>query len=62
MTNNKPCRKDLLQWINVVSFAVDDVQLFLDTHRKMRRLWRISTNMTNYANRHSKNMPCITVL
>lgn len=29
---NKPCRKDLLQWINVVSFAVDDVKLFLDTH------------------------------
>ena len=29
---NKPCRKDLLRWINIVSFAVDDVQLFLDTH------------------------------
>ena len=28
----KPCRKDLLQWINVVSFAIDDVKLFLDTH------------------------------
>lgn len=27
-----PCRKDLLQWINVVSFAVDDAKLFLDTH------------------------------
>lgn len=32
MNNNKPCRKDLLQWINVVSFAVNDAQLFLDTH------------------------------
>ena len=32
MTNNTPCRHDLLQWINVVSFAVNDVQLFLDTH------------------------------
>ncbi len=32
MMNNKPCRNDLLQWINVVSFAVDDVKLFLDTH------------------------------
>ncbi len=30
--NNRPCRKELLQWINVVSFAVDDVKLFLDTH------------------------------
>ena len=29
---NKPCRNELLQWIHVVSFAVDDVQLFLDTH------------------------------
>lgn len=29
---NQPCRKDLLQEINVASFAVNDVQLFLDTH------------------------------
>lgn len=29
---NKPCRNELLQWINVVSFAVNDAQLFLDTH------------------------------
>ena len=28
---NKPCRNDLLCWINVVSFAVDDAKLFLDT-------------------------------
>ena len=32
MSNNKPCRRELLEWINVVSFAVDDVKLFLDTH------------------------------
>ena len=32
MTNNIPCKQDLLNWINVVSFAVNDVQLFLDTH------------------------------
>ena len=32
MTNNRPNRKDLLQWINVVSFAVNDVHLYLDTH------------------------------
>ena len=30
--NMKPCRRDLLREINEVSFAVDDVQLFLDTH------------------------------
>lgn len=28
----KPCRKELLDYINQVSFAVDDVLLFLDTH------------------------------
>lgn len=32
MSDNRPCRSDLLAWINVVSFAVDDVKLFLDTH------------------------------
>ena len=32
MSDNRPCRKELLDWINVVSFAVDDVKLFLDTH------------------------------
>ena len=31
MTENKPNRGELLEWINVVSFAVDDVKLFLDT-------------------------------
>ena len=30
--NNRPCRKELLQKINAVSFAVIDAQLFLDTH------------------------------
>ena len=32
MNENKPCKKELLEWINIVSFAVDDVKLFLDTH------------------------------
>ena len=32
MSEKRPCREELLQWINVVSFAVDDVKLFLDTH------------------------------
>lgn len=27
-----PCRKDLLEKINQVSFVVDDVKLYLDTH------------------------------
>ena len=29
---NHSNRKDLLRWINIVSFAVVDAQLFLDTH------------------------------
>ena len=32
MSDNKPCRAELFEWINVVSFAVDDVKLYLDTH------------------------------
>ena len=28
MADNRPCRRDLLQWINVVSFAVDDCENF----------------------------------
>ena len=30
--SNCPCKKDLMDQINTVSFAVDDVKLFLDTH------------------------------
>ncbi|HCR83196.1 spore coat protein CotJB [Muricomes intestini] len=30
--SNPPSRKELLDHINAVSFAVDDVKLFLDTH------------------------------
>lgn len=29
---NCTCREDLFNYINEVSFAVDDVKLFLDTH------------------------------
>ena len=30
--NGTPCRKELMQTINLESFAVDDVKLYLDTH------------------------------
>ena len=30
--NTRPCRKDMMNQINQVSFAVDDAKLFLDTH------------------------------
>lgn len=32
MNEQKPCRHELLEWINIVSFAVDEAKLFLDTH------------------------------
>ncbi len=32
MTEKNLSRKELLDFINVVSFAVDDAKLFLDTH------------------------------
>ena len=32
MSEQRPCRHELMEWINIVSFAVDDVKLFLDTH------------------------------
>ena len=32
MADLKPCKKDLFHRINAVSFALNDVQLFLDTH------------------------------
>ena len=31
MSEQKPCRNELLEWINVVSFAVDDVKARLNT-------------------------------
>lgn len=30
--NERLCRQDLLNHINAVSFAMDDIKLFLDTH------------------------------
>lgn len=32
MAEQKPCRKELMERINLASFAVDDAKLFLDTH------------------------------
>ena len=43
MTNQKPCRADLINWINHVSFAVDDVKLFLDTRMNDHRKREVET-------------------
>lgn len=32
MSEQKPCRNELLEWINVVSFAVDDVIVISETY------------------------------
>lgn len=32
MSEHKPCRTDLMNQINEVSFALDDTRLFLNTH------------------------------
>jgi len=32
MTEQKPCRTELLNHINEVSFVLDDIRLFLNTH------------------------------
>lgn len=32
MTNNQADRYKLFQWINMVSFVVNDITLYLDTH------------------------------
>lgn len=60
MTNNAPCRKDLLCLINRVSFAVDDVKLFLTLILAMPMRWPTSTNTVSFGIRRSKNMQNIT--
>ena len=32
MADNRPCKAELLDWINTMSFVCDDTKLFLDTH------------------------------
>lgn len=32
MTQNTPSRRQMLAWVDMVSFAVQDVNLYLDTH------------------------------
>ena len=46
MTGNGNCasKKELLQSINQVSFAINDLLLFLDTHPHESGHWNISVN------------------
>lgn len=52
MMENKPCRRELMDWINVVSFAVDDVKLFLDTHPGCEEALEYLRNFRNSVWRH----------
>lgn len=47
MNENRPCKKELLEWINIVSFAVDDVKLFLDTHPNCTEALDFFENLKN---------------
>ena len=55
---NFPSRKELLNHINTVSFAVDDIQLYLDTHPDDEEAL---TNIKNSVLKHSRSMPHVMV-
>ena len=59
MTESRPNRSELLEWINVVSFAVDDVKLFLDTHPCNEDALEYSRNLRNSGCRRSRSTPSI---
>lgn len=58
---NFPSRKELLNHINTVSFAVDDIQLYLDTHPDDEEALAIFTNIKNSVSKHSRSMPHVMV-
>lgn len=62
MNENRPCKKELLEWINIVSFAVDDVKLFLDTHPNCTEALEFFDEFKKQRVQALKDMPNITVL
>ena len=44
MNENRPCKKELLEWINIVCFAVDDAKYYgpltLDTANTPMDCWK----------------------
>ena len=55
-------RRELFEYINQISFAVDDVKLFLDTHPEIRKHLNIFKNIKRNVLKHSKNMQRYTDL
>ena len=49
-------RRELFEYINQISFAVDDVKLFLDTHPGNQKALNIFKNIKRNVLKHSKNM------
>ena len=65
MTENRPCREDLLHWINVASFAVNETQLFLDTHpcntEAMKYFEEMKSQRTAALNEYAKHYGPLTM-
>lgn len=55
-------RRELFEYINQISFAVDDVKLFLDTHLEIRKHLKIFKNIKRNVLKLSKNMQRYMVL
>ena len=49
-------RRELFEYINQISFAVDDVKLFLDTHPENQKALDYFKNIKRNVLKHSKNM------
>lgn len=49
-------RRELFEYINQISFAVDDVKLFLDTHPGNQKALEYFQNIKRNVWKHSKNM------
>lgn len=56
MYGNCTSKKELLQFIDQVSFAIDDLLLFLDTHPKEKELLNITVSFQQEEMSFWKNM------
>lgn len=56
MSGNCTSKKELLQFIDQVSFAIDDLLLFLDTHPKEKGLLNITVSFQQEEMSFWKNM------
>lgn len=63
--NNRPSRSELMHLINVASFSVDDVKLFLDTHpdnKEALDYFREYSDLRNHAlNEYARHFGPLTI-